>query len=103
MDAYVKNFIGKGKKLKDLEIVRVTINLDDIERFIYQYGSSQFLTFELAKMKNPDKYNRDYTAYVSTREETTDANKQVPEAFVSTVVTASVEQSAPIEEECEFF
>lgn len=102
METFVKNFIGKGKKLKDLEIVRVTLKLEEIERFQYQYGETKFLTFELAKMKSSDAYGRDYCAYVSTRAESSVTKEEVAEDSMSTVDISAEEQAVTVEQESPF-
>ena len=72
MKTYKKNYIGKGKKVAGLDIVKITCKLEDLQKFAYFYkdGIDEFVTFEVAKMKSPDNYGRDYTVYVNTEEET---------------------------------
>ena len=69
MKKFVKNFIGKGKKVNGLEIIKVTLNLKDLENFSYEFNGDNYLTFEIAKMKAPDQFGREYTCFVSHQEE----------------------------------
>ena len=69
MKTFVKNFIGKGKQVAGLQITKVTCKLEDLQKFAYEYDGIQYVTFEVAKMKNPDSFGRDYTVYVSQAEE----------------------------------
>ena len=71
MKTFKKNYIGKGKKVANLDIVKITCKLEDLQKFAYFYkdGPDEFVTFEVAKMKTPDNFGRDYTVYVSTEEE----------------------------------
>ena len=69
MKNFVKNFIGKGKSVAGLEIVTVTCKLEELEKIAYEYEGIKYVTFEVAKMKQPDNFGRDYTAYVSKAEE----------------------------------
>jgi hypothetical protein len=65
----VKNFIGKGKQVNGLDIAKITCKVEDILKYAYEWKGEQFVTFEVAKMKQPDSYGREYTAYVSQKQE----------------------------------
>ena len=69
MKTFVKNYIGKGKQVAGLNIAKITCKLEDLQKFAYQYDGIDYVTFEVAKMKTPDNFGRDYTAYVSQKEE----------------------------------
>ena len=81
MKKFVKNFIGKGKKVNGLEIIKVTLNMKDLENFSYEFNTEQYVTLEVAKMKVPDQFGREYTCYVTRQEEveeTTETKKEIP-------------------------
>ncbi len=65
---FTKNYIGKGKQIKDLAIAKCTCKLQDLEKFSYEYDGIRYVTFEVAKMKTADQFGRDYTLYVSTKD-----------------------------------
>jgi len=69
MKTFVKNYIGKGKQVAGLQIAKVTCKLEDLQKFAYEYDGIEYVTFEVAKMKTPDNFGRDYTVYVSQKEE----------------------------------
>ena len=69
MKTFVKNYIGKGKQVEGLNIAKITCKLEDLQKFAYEYDGIHYVTFEVAKMKTPDNFGRDYTVYVSTKEE----------------------------------
>jgi len=69
MKTFVKNYVGKGKQIGDLQIVKVTCKLADLEKFAYEYDGIRYVTFEVAKMKAKDNFSRDHTCYVSHRED----------------------------------
>jgi phage protein D len=69
MKKFVKNYIGKGKSVQGLQIVRVTCKLEDLQKFAYESHDVEYVTFEVAKMKQTDAFGRDYTVYVSQEEE----------------------------------
>ena len=70
MKSYKKNYIGKGTKVENMDIVKVTLKVEDVLKFKHDYEGSEYITFEVAKMQQSDKFGRTHTAYVSTREET---------------------------------
>ncbi len=70
MKTFVKNYIGKGKQVAGLNIAKVTCKLEDLVKFAYEYDGIEYVTFEVAKMKTPDNFGRDFTVYVSQKEET---------------------------------
>ena len=76
MKTFVKNYIGKGKQIAELQIVKVTCKLADLEKFAYEYDGIKYVTFEVAKMKSKDSFGRDHTVYVTHREETEDTVKK---------------------------
>ena len=69
MKTFVKNYIGKGKQVAGLNIAKITCKLEDLQKFAYEYDGIEYVTFEVAKMKTPDTFGRDYTVYVSQKEE----------------------------------
>lgn len=69
MKTFVKNYIGKGKQVAGLNIAKITCKLEDLQKFAYEYDGTEYVTFEVAKMKSPDTFGRDYTVYVSQKEE----------------------------------
>lgn len=68
MTTYSKTYIGKGKKVNNLDIVRVTVNMDEAEAHIREYEGKRYLTFELAALKETDQYGRTHTAYINQKE-----------------------------------
>ena len=69
MKTFVKYYIGKGKQIAGLDIVKITCKLEDLAKFAYDYDGTEYVTFEIAKMKTPDNFGRTHTAYVSQKEE----------------------------------
>jgi hypothetical protein len=69
MKTFVKNYIGKGKQVAGLSIAKITCKLEDLQKFAYFFDGIEYVTFEVAKMKQADSFGRDYTVYVSQAEE----------------------------------
>lgn len=75
MKNFVKNYIGKGKKVEGLEIIKINFKIEDLVKFSHKYKDENYITIEIAKLKSPDKFGHDYTAYVKTLEDSSDAGK----------------------------
>jgi hypothetical protein len=69
MKSFKKNYIGKGTQVENMEIVKVTLKVEEILKHKHEYDGNEYLTFEVAKMKQADNFGRTHTAYVTTREE----------------------------------
>jgi len=65
--AYEKIYIGKGTQVPNLQIAKVTVRLEEIEKIAYDRDGVKYVTFEVAKLKEPDKFGRAYTCYYSKK------------------------------------
>ncbi len=65
--AYEKIYIGKGTQVPNFQIARVTLKLEEVERIAYERDGVKYVTFEVAKLKEPDKFGRAYTCYYSKK------------------------------------
>ena len=72
MKKFQKHFVGKGKQVEGLQIIKVTVNMDDLNDLSYQFNGETYATFEVAKMKTADQFGREFTVYVSRKEEVAD-------------------------------
>ena len=55
-----------------MSIAKVTVKVSEMMKFKHEYEGEKYVTFEVAKMKQPDKFNRSYKVYCTTREEMED-------------------------------
>lgn len=74
MKTFKKNYIGKGTQVTNLQIVRATVKVSEFMKFKYTFEGDEYVTFEVAKMQNPDQYGRDHTVYCTTQEEVEEEN-----------------------------
>jgi len=65
--SYEKIYIGKGTQVPNLQIAKVTVKLDEVEKIAYDREGVKYVTFEVAKLKEPDKFGRTYTCYYSKK------------------------------------
>ena len=52
--------------------------MDEALKFQHEFEGGKYLTFELSKLQQPDKYGQTHTAYVSVKEETDDKKQKKP-------------------------
>ncbi len=76
MKKFVKNYIGKGKKVEGLEIIKINFKVEDLVKFSHKYKGEDYISIEIAKLKSPDQFGHNYTAYVNRLEESKE-NDQV--------------------------
>ena len=71
MAQFEKMYIGKGSKVNELDIIRVTISRETLEQILENqmvtYEGKEFLIFEVAPLKDPDQYGNTHTAYISKK------------------------------------
>lgn len=72
MKTYKKNYIGKGTQVPNMQITKVTLKVSELLKFKHEYEGEEYVSFEVAKMQQPDQYGRDYTVYCTTTEEVPD-------------------------------
>jgi hypothetical protein len=65
--AYEKIYIGKGTQVRNLQITKVTLKLEEVEKIAYEREGVKYVTFEVAKLKEPDKFGRTFTCYFSKK------------------------------------
>jgi phage protein D len=69
MKKFVKNYIGKAKKVEGLEIIKINLKITDLVKFAHKYNDEDYISLEVAKLQNTDNFGHDYTVYVNRLEE----------------------------------
>ncbi|MEX2592885.1 MAG: hypothetical protein WD426_08920 [Anditalea sp.] len=71
MSQFKKTYIGKGTRVKDLHIIRVSISKETLEEILrdhmVDYEGKEYLVFEVAGLKEPDQYGKTHTVYISKK------------------------------------
>ena len=85
MKNYKKNYIGKGREVSTksgqvLDIVKITLNVEEMMKFVHEYNEKEYITFEVATLRNEDQFGHTHTVYTPTLEETEDAPQKTTEA-----------------------
>lgn len=58
-----KVYLGKGKKNGKFPIIRASICLDEIGEMFQEFEGKKYITFEVAELRNPDKFGNTHTVY----------------------------------------
>lgn len=66
--SYSRKFIGKGKKMGNFDMVRVTICMDDVQEQIHEHEGKKYLSFTVASMKKADKFGRTHSAFFQEKD-----------------------------------
>lgn len=61
-----KDYIGSGKKHREWDQVKVTIDLEKAKTHIYEYNGKKYLTFDVCEKKEVDQYGKTHTVSVFT-------------------------------------
>lgn len=73
MAQFEKIYIGKGSKIKDLDIVRLSIAREALEEILkdhmVEYEGKEYFIFEVAALKEADQYGKTHAAYISKKVE----------------------------------
>ena len=70
MKTFEKNYIGKGTQVANLSIVKFSFKMSELAKLTHVFNGEDYITFEVAKLKNTDSFGHGYTAYVNKMVET---------------------------------
>ncbi|MFZ4400928.1 MAG: hypothetical protein ACOYO1_12905 [Bacteroidales bacterium] len=71
-----KNYIGKGKQVQNIDIVKVNIRFEEIAAKVYEKNGKSYVSFEIAKLKEADQFGNTHTCYFSTKVDETPDKKE---------------------------
>ena len=66
--AFSKKYIGKGKQVENMDIVEVSLKMEELQKHTFEYEGETFVKFNVSKLKEPDQYGKTHTVYVSVKE-----------------------------------
>lgn len=58
-----KNYIGKGRQVGNMDIVSVTLSLKVLQQIAHEYNGEMYVSFEVARMQQADKFGKTHTVY----------------------------------------
>ena len=45
MKNYVRNYIGKGSQIQKMEIVKCTVKMEELLKFVHEYEGTDYVSF----------------------------------------------------------
>ena len=67
MTTFVKNYIGKGTQVANLEIIKIVLPVEGLEKAMFEKNGIKYVSFEVAKLREADKFGRTHTCYYQTK------------------------------------
>jgi len=67
MTTFEKHYIGKGTQVENLDIIKIVLPLEGLEEAVFEKNGVKYLSFELAKLRQEDKFGRTHTCYYQTK------------------------------------
>ena len=82
---FKKNYIGKGTQVetksgKVLDIIKITLSVEKMMKFVHEYKEKEYVTFEVATLRNEDQFGHTHTVYSTIAEETETPEEEKTEA-----------------------
>ena len=65
---FKKNYIGKGKEVFT-DVIKVVIPAEALKNCVFEMEGKKYVSFEIGKMKEADKFGKTHTVYYTTKEE----------------------------------
>jgi hypothetical protein len=65
-----KNYIGKGRQVGNMDIVAITLPLKVLQQLAHEYNGEMYVSFEVARLQQADKYGKTHTVYQVVKPET---------------------------------
>ena len=67
MTTFEKHYIGKGTQVENLDIIKIVLPVEGLEKAVFEMNNVKYLSFEVAKLKQEDKFGRTHTCYYQTK------------------------------------
>ena len=67
MTTFEKHYIGKGTQVENLDIIKIVLPVEGLEKAMFEKNGVKYLTFEVAKLREEDKFGRTHTCYYQTK------------------------------------
>ena len=67
MTTFEKHYIGKGTQVENLEIIKIVLPVEGLEKAVFEMNGVKYLSFEVAKLREEDKFGRTHTCYYQTK------------------------------------
>jgi len=75
-----KIYLGKGRASDEYDLINVSICLSDIpkDKIVTAKNKKKYLNITVARLKEPDKYNKTHTVYIDEYKPETNSPDALP-------------------------
>jgi hypothetical protein len=67
MTTFEKHYIGKGTQVENLDIIKIVLPVEGLEKAVFEKNGVKYISFEVAKLRGEDKFGRTHTCYYQTK------------------------------------
>ncbi len=67
MTTFEKHYIGKGTQVENLDIIKIVLPVEGLEKAVFEMNGIKYLSFEVAKLRGEDKFGRTHTCYYQSK------------------------------------
>jgi len=67
MTTFEKHYIGKGTQVENLDIIKIVLPVEGLEKAVFEKNGVKYLSFEVAKLRGEDKFGRTHTCYYQSK------------------------------------
>ena len=67
MTTFEKHYMGKGTQVENLDIIKIVLPVEGLEKAVFEKNGVKYLSFEVAKLRGEDKFGRTHTCYYQTK------------------------------------
>ena len=67
MTTFEKHYIGKGTQVENLDIIKIVLPVEGLEKAVFEKNGVKYISFEVAKLRGEDKFGRTHTCYYQSK------------------------------------
>ena len=67
MTTFEKHYIGKGTQVENLDIIKIVLPVEGLEKAVFEKNGVKYLSLEVAKLRGEDKFGRTHTCYYQSK------------------------------------
>ncbi len=103
MTTFEKHYIGKGTQVENLDIIKIVLPVEGLEKTEFEKNGVKYLSFEVAKLRGEDKFGRTHTCYYQSKVSSTiPTQDEAAEKQKKTGKKKSKEQAAETKDDLPF-
>ena len=70
----MKTYVGNGTKHEKYDFIKVSIDLEKVKPFIYEYNGKKYITVDVAPLREPSQYGKTHSVSVWIKDDVQQSN-----------------------------